>query len=879
MKVAAGAVLLLVWNTADAFSNTSPLLVTKTSLSRINEAGSLKIGLARAAFTLKAATEERMADELLSSENDAKMNSLEERNNLLKSAFDSWDADSSGFLDEQEVKEALFSYSPDIAPDALSVAMKKLDANGDGRITFEEFVAFATTVEEESVDTGETLSTSEKIVEETNEKTEGTNTEKVEELAKDEPDATIDESPITLTSDEELLNALVKETDRIVDTMMDDSCEVEPETGLAADPECMDETRMTRFRQSLSGVISSTLRLVTRSNSLTESDLEGIDDPKAEPVPEGELLEKGWEKRGNSSALRRNAEVWKFALKCVFKALKPRKLRKAEASEEEIEAAKVEAATFIRDGLLRLGPTFVKLGQVCSTRTDVLPKEYCDVLKTLQDDVPGFSGKRAKEIVAKELNKPIEKVFTNFSDEPLAAASLGQVHTAMYKGNKVAIKVQRAGLKELFDVDLKNLKKLAELLDKFDPKTDGADRDWVSIYEESERLLYLEIDYLNEAANAERFQKDFEGIDYVRVPNVYREVSTPRVLTMEFIESLKLTDLEKIDRIGLDKEVLAKQTADAFLKQIIETGYFHCDPHPGNLCVDEKGNLVYYDFGMMDELKPNVRSGFRKFCTALFAGGPTVNDMTLAKNAKMLVDGVEEAGVLARGADRLAVEKLARFFMRSFKDKQLGKKGSNIKQTVGNDLQTLTENNVFRFPSTFTFIFRSFASIDGIGKGLDPNYDIGKLAQPFVEKFTDSQQYSSPAEKSLSIFSKATGLNPDDINTALSSPRKVAYVEETLRAMESGNLKIRVRSLENEKAMERMTLTQSRMENLVLASVFLNVAGIAGGVAGSAVGIVGAVAFGAKAFLANAQVKKFDKTQLKFVLNEFEDGSEVVDEI
>jgi predicted unusual protein kinase regulating ubiquinone biosynthesis (AarF/ABC1/UbiB family) len=122
---------------------------------------------------------------------------------------------------------------------------------------------------------------------------------------------------------------------------------------------------------------------------------------------------------------------------------------------------------------------------------------------------------------------------------------------------------------------------------------------------------------------------------------------------------------------------------------------------------------------MMDELKPNVREGFRKFCTALFAGGPMISDTDLAKNAKKLVDGVEEAGVLAKGADRLAVEKLARFFMRSFKDNQLGKPTQNIKETLGTDLQTLTENDVFRFPSTFTFIFRAFASVEGIGKGLD----------------------------------------------------------------------------------------------------------------------------------------------------------------
>ncbi|GMI38257.1 hypothetical protein TeGR_g79, partial [Tetraparma gracilis] len=135
------------------------------------------------------------------------------------------------------------------------------------------------------------------------------------------------------------------------------------------------------------------------------------------------------------------------------------------------------------------------------------------------------------------------------------------------KPHQVAIKVQRAGLRELFNVDLKNLKKLAALLDKFDPKTDGADRNWVQIYEESERLLYLEIDYLNEASNGERFARDFEDTPWVRVPDFYREVSNERVLVMEFIESLKLTDLDRVDKLGLDRELLAKRTADAFLKQ------------------------------------------------------------------------------------------------------------------------------------------------------------------------------------------------------------------------------------------------------------------------------------------------------------------------
>jgi predicted unusual protein kinase regulating ubiquinone biosynthesis (AarF/ABC1/UbiB family) len=279
---------------------------------------------------------------------------------------------------------------------------------------------------------------------------------------------------------------------------------------------------------------------------------------------------------------------------------------------------------------------------------------------------------------------------------------------------------------------------------------------------------------------------------------------------------------------------------------------------------------------MMDELKPNVREGFRTFCTALFAGGPTISELDLANNAKDLVDGVEEAGVLARGADRLAVEKLAKFFMRSFKDKQLGKKsGAGIKQTVGTDLQTLTENNVFRFPTTFTFIFRAFASVDGIGKGLKKDFDIGQLAQPFIEKFTNSQsKFSSPAEKNLNIFSRATGLNPDDINTAITSPKRIAYIEDTLRSMESGSLKIRVRSLENEKALERMAMTQGRMENVLLASLMINVAGVMTGPIVTTVGAAGSAFFAFQAFMANTKIKKFDKTQLKFVQTKFESDEE-----
>ena len=635
------------------------------------------------------------------------------------------------------------------------------------------------------------------------------------------------------------------------ESLLDDVCQVdEPEL-------CQDESSYRAAIGKLSGLIVRTIRPGKAEDELLSTSLD-------ENV--GDSMEAGWQVKGQGSALKRTTEVWAFLGSAAIKVLKA---RSSKGTDAEVSAAKTAAAEYIRDSLFKLGPTFVKLGQVISTRTDVLEKEYIDVLKDLQDNVPGFSGEKAKAIVGEELGTPVDELFDDFDTTPIAAASLGQVHRATYNGSSVAIKVQRAGLKELFDTDLKNLAVLAKLLDKFDPKSDGADRSYNDIFEESAKLLYEEIDYNLEADNCERFAESFEevGVDYVKVPEVYRKLTTSRILTLEFVPSFKLTDIERVEKEGLDRKLLARRTAESFLTQILKTSYFHCDPHPGNLCVNAEGKLVYYDCGMMNELRPNVARGFKEACLSVFGGGPFISDLQLATNAKRLVNALELMGVLAKSADRLAVEKLARYFIRTFKNIQLGKAPANIKETLGADLQALTDQQVFRFPSTFTFIFRAFASIDGIGKGLDSEYDLTKFAQPFINALTDSDQ--SELQKALGRIGTATGLRQEDINTAIMQPKKVAYLEETVRAMEQGTLKIRVRSLENEQALSRLALTQENTNRLLGVSVLLNL-GLSGvGRVPAGIWYGGAAVCALQALAGALAIKLFDKKASKYEGKDF----------
>lgn len=539
------------------------------------------------------------------------------------------------------------------------------------------------------------------------------------------------------------------------------------------------------------------------------------------PVIQSGDLTASWARKGLKNAVARTMEIWTFFVSSVITELRNRKITDATL----LSQARKQSALNLKNGLLKLGPTFIKLGQLLSTRVDIVPKEYIDELSVLQDRVPGFPAEQAIDTIENDFKRPILEIFDSFDPVPIAAASLGQVHRAVLNGNQVAVKIQRKGLKNLFDVDLKNLKLLARLLDKLDPKTDGAKRNWVQIYEESAKLLYEEIDYNLEGHNADHFRENFQDVPWVKVPRVYWDFTSTRVLTMEYVPGIKINDYDAIEKAGLDRQILAQRSAESYLTQLLRHGYFHTDPHCGNLAVDTAagGRLIYYDFGMMSTFETNIKRGLVDVIFGIYEG-----------NASEICDAMVRMGILSSSADRVTVEKVGRYFLGLFRTNLSNNNRRKTKEekraemmkrldSIGEDLLAVSEDECFTFPPVFTFVFRAFTTLEGIGKGLDPRYDLTMIAGPYLKELIDLRDGSATTSV-IKSFTKRVGWRPKDISAVITQPRKTAYIEQTLRRMESGDLKLRVRVLESERNFKRVCLMQENMAYALAAATFANMA-------------------------------------------------------
>jgi len=542
--------------------------------------------------------------------------------------------------------------------------------------------------------------------------------------------------------------------------------------------------------------------------------------------------------------LSRSCLIWRCAAKQLIKvAIVKRRYKRSAVTDPDLIAARRQLAVDLRDTLIRLGPTFIKVGQLLSTRIDVLPVEVIQELARLQNDVPGFPAKRAKAIIAEELGAPVEELFKDFTDVPLAAASLAQVHRATLKdGREVVVKVQRENLRELFDIDLLNIDLVARLADRLDPATEAIGANWKGIADTSGGVLYREIDFEIERRAAEEFGNNFKDFKSVKVPAMLPEFCSKRLLCMEYCPGVKISDTAELEKQGFDQVHISNTLTTSYLEQLCRHGFFHCDPHPGNLAVDNGypgGRVVYYDFGMMERVEPAVRKGFVELIFSIYR--------TLPREA---CDALEVMGVLRPGVDRFSIERIAAELLKSFAstlanaenkwENQMTpeqKKASRRKRRakIGADLFATQAERPLLLPPKFTFVFRAITTIDGIGKSLDAQYDLARISQPYLRELADLKDGSKFKTAAIELAERV-GLRPIDLKAVVKQPRNVAAMEGTIKKLEAGDLKLRVRTLEVERMLEKSEFRQRLYGAALGAGLLYQIATTAAAAAAAATG-------------------------------------------
>jgi predicted unusual protein kinase regulating ubiquinone biosynthesis (AarF/ABC1/UbiB family) len=387
--------------------------------------------------------------------------------------------------------------------------------------------------------------------------------------------------------------------------------------------------------------------------------------------------------------------------------------------QDRVEQNQFKRAVQLRRLLTRLGPTFIKVGQALSTRPDLVRQDFLDELIKLQDQLPPFDNALAYRIIERELNRPIKEVYSELSPSPVAAASLGQVYRGrLQSGEEVAVKVQRPNLRPVLTLDLYLMRWAASWLSPWLPLNLG--HDLTLIVDEFGTKLFEEIDYINEARNAERFAANFRDKAEVKVPSIYWRYTATTVLTLEWINGFKLTDTKSIRGVGLDPEEIIKIAVTSGLQQLLEHGFFHADPHPGNLFATPNGQMAYIDFGMMDQLDETTKE------TLVDAIVHLVN-----KDYTDLANDYVKLGFLTPDTDIRPIVPALEELLGNAIGKNVG--DFNFK-TITDQFSQLMYDFPFRVPAKFALIIRSLVTQEGIALSLNPNFKIIEVAYPYIAK-------------------------------------------------------------------------------------------------------------------------------------------------
>jgi ubiquinone biosynthesis protein len=379
----------------------------------------------------------------------------------------------------------------------------------------------------------------------------------------------------------------------------------------------------------------------------------------------------------------------------------------------------------LRLALEELGPTFIKFGQILSSRRDLVDDTYYEELTKLQDNVPTFPGRLAKEIFAREIGKSVGQAFLEFDEKPIAGASIAQVHRAVtLEGVPVAVKVQRPDIRPVIEQDLSILVDLSKFLEQHVP--DFASLNPVAVVREFAETLLKELDFTHEAGNAERFADQFRGNPAIKVPKLFREMSGERILTMEFIAGQSVTKTEALRSHGIDPVVLSESISGLIYEQVFTHGFFHGDPHPGNMTIIPSkdvpcgGVLGLYDYGMMGAFSPSFRSNLAQLIAGL--GEKDNRQVMLA-----LIDLSESGNV--EDFDRMLRD------VEDFSDKYLNKPLSEINLSlVLNNLLELLRAHRLRMKGSFYLGIKALSQVEAVGRSLNPGLNFIELGRPYAEK-------------------------------------------------------------------------------------------------------------------------------------------------
>ena len=442
------------------------------------------------------------------------------------------------------------------------------------------------------------------------------------------------------------------------------------------------------------------------------------------------------------------------------------------------------------DSLLTLGPTFIKLGQLLSTRPDVLPPEYVDVLAELQDQVPPAEWAGARRVIEAELG-PVEERFDDFDTDAISGASLGQVYLATVDGDRVAVKVRRPGVEALVEADLRVINWSLPLIRRFVPE--GQAFSLANLADEFEKTIREEMDYDREARMLDRIRANFADQDDIVMPHVVASHSAARVLTMEYVPGTKITDVETLDSMGIDRRDVAERLQRAYLQMIIDDGVFHADPHPGNLAVQADGTIVFYDFGMSGTVDDAVQDKIVDFYIAV-----------ARQDIDAILDVLVDLGTLSPEADRATMAEVMELAIQDARGEQV--EHYRVQQIVDRVEGTIYEFPL-RLPSNLALVLRVATVVEGVCVTLDRDFDFIAVATQYL---TDRGY----REESLRHALEAVGEQVQDASGAmLRTPPKL---ERMLDRFDRDDFYVRADIEDSDRLLE--TLARRLVLGMVLAA-------------------------------------------------------------